>query len=61
MRDHLTPADRLAPKDAKLARALAYLREREQSAYCLDLAVKRLPAQKRAPSVLDRWIAKRPA
>ena len=61
MNDYLTPADRLAPRDGKLARALAYLRDREQSAYCLDLAVKRLPPQKRPPTVLERWAARRPA
>jgi hypothetical protein len=61
MQDHLTAADRLHPQRQKLAQAIGYLRDREQSAYCLDAKVKKLPAQKRPPTVLDRWLAKRPA
>ena len=59
MQDHLTPADRLAPHDDKLERAVRYLRER--GLYVLDAKVKRLPVQRRAPSVLDRWASRRSA
>ena len=59
MKDALKPADRLAPHDDKLERAKRYLRER--GLYVLDAKVKRLPAQKRPPTVLERWLDRRPA
>lgn len=59
--DLITPAERLAPRSDKRAAALAYLRNESKCGYCLDAAVKRLPAQRRAPSVLDRWLARRSA
>lgn len=59
MRDHLTPADRLAPIDDKVERAKRYLRDR--GIYCLDQPVRRIPAAKRPPTLLDRWLERRPA
>jgi hypothetical protein len=50
------------PIDAKLARAFAYLRDnRAASIYCMDIPVPRLPAQSRQPTLLDRWLSKRPS
>lgn len=53
MRDHLTAADRLAPHDDKLAKAVAYLRARNR--YCLDKRVTKQP-RKEVQTILDRWI-----
>jgi len=59
MKDLLTAADRLAPHDDKLTRAVRYLRER--GLYVLDAKVTKLPPKKRAPSVLDKWAARKSA
>jgi hypothetical protein len=58
MKDHMTAADRLAPIDDRLERAIRYLRERGR--YCLDQKVERLPRKHRPPTVLDRWLESRP-
>ena len=60
-RDCITAAERLAPIDDKLARAVRYLRTQSKSGYCLDAPVRRLPATSRKPTVLDRWLARRAA
>lgn len=61
LNDLATSADRLAPRRDPLAAALHYLRTQSKTGYCLDRPVSRLPAQKRPPTVLDRWLAKRAA
>lgn len=62
LRDAVTPAERLNPPRDKRAAALHYLRTQSRRGYCLDVKVDRLPVRERAePTVLDRWMQRRPA